>query len=268
MIALSALFGKWLTIDATAIAFSRAAIAVGVLVLFIKLFSKTSLVVGKKNLVYLALTGALLAGHWVSFFGSIQLTTVAIGLVTFATFPLFVSLFEPLLFGEKLHKRSIVQALITLLGLYLLVPIERVDQSMMLGIGIGLLSAFIYACFAIANRKLVKRVAVTKVALYQNLFAALTLLPLMALHAPTFTEQDIWLIIALGVICTAMANSLFNYALRGIDAKSVSIVVSLEPIYGIIAAYFLLDERLSLMMIIGGGLVLVANAWVVMEKGK
>lgn len=268
MIALSALFGKWLTIDASAIAFSRAAIAVIVLVIFIKLFSKEKLAVDKKTLMFLAFTGALLAGHWVSFFGSIQLTTVAIGLVTFATFPLFVSLFEPFLFNEKLHKTSIVQALLTLLGLYLLIPIENVDQSMLLGVCVGLLSAFTYACFAIANRKLVKQVTVTKVALYQNLFAALTLLPVMVMYTPTFTEQDIWLILALGVICTAMANSLFNYALKGIDAKSVSIVVSLEPIYGIIAAYFLLGERLSLMMIIGGGLVLASNAWVVIEKRK
>ena len=44
----------------------------------------------------LLLSGVLLAFHWVTFFASIQLSTVAIGLVTFSTCPVFVALFEPL----------------------------------------------------------------------------------------------------------------------------------------------------------------------------
>ncbi|MFR6714479.1 MAG: EamA family transporter [Dorea longicatena] len=48
------------------------------------------------------LTGVVMAIHWSSFFQSIQTSSVAIGTITFSTFPLFLTFLEPLLFHEKI----------------------------------------------------------------------------------------------------------------------------------------------------------------------
>jgi drug/metabolite transporter (DMT)-like permease len=68
-------------------------------------------------------------------------------------------------------------------------------------------------------------------------------------------------LIILGVLFTAVAHTLFNHSLKVVKAQTASIAVSLEPIYGSIAAYFLLGEQITLMMVIGGSIVIFTNLW-------
>lgn len=54
--------------------------------------------------------GIILAVHWTTFFQSIQMSTVAIGLLTFSTFPVFTTFLEPYFFKEKINVKDIVIA--------------------------------------------------------------------------------------------------------------------------------------------------------------
>ena len=65
-------------------------------------------------------------------------------------------------------------------------------------------------------------------------------------------------IIVLGVFCTAAAHSLFIKGMRYVKAQTASITHFLEPVYGIILAFFFLREIPSLRTILGGGIVLMA----------
>ena len=76
---------------------------VGVLVLLIILMFKgrlSKVFVPGQWMLNIAL-GALLSAHWMTFFKAIQVSTVAIGLLAFASFPVFVTLFEPIFFKER-----------------------------------------------------------------------------------------------------------------------------------------------------------------------
>ena len=46
----------------------------------------------------LLLSGAILGAHWIAFFKSIQVSTVAIGLLSYVSYPLFTSVIEPIFF--------------------------------------------------------------------------------------------------------------------------------------------------------------------------
>ena len=70
----------------------------------------------------MALLGALWAAHWVTFLHSAQAATVAIATITFSTYPVFVTFFEPWLFRERLRPSAVIQALIMLAGAAVLVP--------------------------------------------------------------------------------------------------------------------------------------------------
>ena len=54
------------------------------------------------------LSGVILAIHWLTFFHAIQVSTVAIGLIGFATFPIFVTFLEPIMYRQKnsIHRRD------------------------------------------------------------------------------------------------------------------------------------------------------------------
>jgi drug/metabolite transporter (DMT)-like permease len=261
LFALSGLFAKWLTLPAIFIVFGRAFFAAISLAAFIVFFKKQPLKVDVYTLVSLTVTGGVLAFHWGSFFQAIQVSNVAIGLITFATFPVFVSFLEPFFFQEKFCYRAFLQALLTVIGIYLILPQEITNSGIVVGICWGIASALSFAILTVLNRKFVADRAATKVSFYQNSFAALLLLPFILESAMAVSLEQVLLLILLGVVFTAFAHSLFNFSLKSIKAQTASIAVSLEPIYGIIAAYFLLNEAISLTMMMGGTIVLATNIW-------
>lgn len=261
LFALSGLFAKWLTLPAMFIVFGRAFFAAISLAAFIILFKKQSLKINVHTLFALMITGAILAIHWGSFFQAIQVSNVAIGLITFATFPVFVSLLEPICFKEKLAPRAVFQALLTILGIYFILPENINNSGIVNGVCWGIASAFSFAILTLLNRNFVVNSSATTISFYQNSFAAILLIPFILESAKSVSFEQVVLLALLGIVFTAFAHSLFNYSLKTITAQTASIAVSLEPIYGIIAAYFLLNETISLMMSIGGIIVLATNVW-------
>jgi len=261
LFALSGLFGKWLTLPAFYIVAGRACFAAVVILVLLKLTHQLRFNYSAKQYGGFALTGALLAAHWTSFFYAIQVSTVTIGLITFACFPLMVSLIEPWFFKERFRWQMIAQAILVLAGIVLVVPISDVPIGYQLGLATGLLSALTFALLTIVNRSLVNRHSAHAIAGWQNGFAALWLMPLVLLFPVEISAEQLTYLAILGIVFTALSHSLFNFALKSITAHMASIAVSLEPIYGILAAIVLLDERVTALMVLGGGLVILANIW-------
>lgn len=261
LFALSGLFAKWLNMPAIYIVVGRSFFAAITIFVFVSFVKKQPLIINQRILIALFVTGLVLAFHWGSFFYAIQVSSVAIGLITFATFPVFVSFLEPLFFKEKFHYQALIQALLTVLGIFLILPFGSIDNAQLSGALWGVLSALSFALLTLLNRKFVTKISAKKVALYQNLFACLVLMPYVILNPITISTAQLGVLVILGVIFTAFAHSLFNHALKVVKAQTASIAVSLEPIYGVIAAYFLLGESITLMMVLGGSIVMATNVW-------
>jgi drug/metabolite transporter (DMT)-like permease len=261
LFAISGLFAKWLNMPASHIVFGRAVFAAAAIALFVLFIKKQSLKVENSLLLPLAFTGLVLAFHWGSFFYAIQVSSVAIGLITFASFPVFVSFLEPFFFKEKFHYQALIQALLTIVGILFILPLGHLSVGDINGVIWGMASALSFALLTLLNRKFVAKISAKKVAFYQNGSATICLLPLMFLYPITISLQQLSVLIILGVVFTAVAHTLFNHSLKVVKAQTASIAVSLEPIYGSIAAYYLLEEKITLMMIIGGGIVILTNVW-------
>jgi drug/metabolite transporter (DMT)-like permease len=261
LFAISGLFAKWLNMPASHIVFGRAVFAAVAIALFVLFIKKQSLKVENSLLLPLAFTGLVLAFHWGSFFYAIQVSSVAIGLITFASFPVFVSFLEPLFFKEKFHYQALIQALLTIVGILFILPLGHLSVGDINGVIWGMASALGFALLTLLNRKFVAKISAKKVAFYQNGSATICLLPLMFLYPITISLQQLSVLIILGVVFTAVAHTLFNHSLKVVKAQTASIAVSLEPIYGSIAAYYLLEEKITLMMVIGGGIVILTNVW-------
>jgi drug/metabolite transporter (DMT)-like permease len=261
LFAISGLFAKWLNMPASHIVFGRAVFAAAAIALFVLLIKKQSLKIEKSLLLPLALTGLVLAFHWGSFFYAIQVSSVAIGLITFASFPVFVSFLEPLLFKEKFHYQALLQALLTIVGILFILPLGNLSTGDIEGVMWGMTSSLSFALLTLLNRKFVAKISAKKVAFYQNSCASICLLPLIFLYPITISYQQLSVLIILGVLFTAVAHTLFNHSLKIVKAQTASIAVSLEPIYGSIAAYLILGEQITWMMVFGGSIVILANVW-------
>ena len=113
---LTGLFGKFLNLPAPFIVLGRvffATVALGIVFIIKRVNIRLR---SKKDYCVIFMLGALLAFHWSAFYQSVKVSTVAIALLTFSAYPIFVTFFEPIMFHEKLKKLDIVFAFIMFLG--------------------------------------------------------------------------------------------------------------------------------------------------------
>ncbi len=255
---LAGLFGRFLALPPVIIVLGRtffAGLALGLLLVVIR---SQFVWPAKGDFVKTGLLGALLAIHWVGFFQAIQLSSVAVGLITFSTFPLFVTFLEPFFFKHALRFKDVLTAVTVVCGLILVVPTLDSADHVTQGACWGVFAGFTFAVLSLLNRRLVVRLDPLFLAAVENVAACLCLLPfgfMLPWQADPVTF--LWLAV-LGVFCTALAHALFISGLQTVRAQLASIIAGLEPVYGTLLAFVLLSEKLALRTMAGGVVIVGA----------
>ncbi len=252
------LFGKTLALSPHVIVWGRTLFASFFLCLLLPVLKIGFGIKRRADLLGFIFMGAVLALHWVTFFHAIQISTVAIGLLTFATFPIFVTFLEPLFFDERIRLFDLFISVIVLLGLALVLPEFDLSNRFTLGALWGTFSGFTFALLSVLNRVFVANYPALKLTFYQNAVACLLLFPIVSGSLGTLSTGDFGQLALLGVVFTALAHSLFIRGMRTVKAQLAGIISSLEPVYGILLALALLGEVPSLREILGGGVILAA----------
>jgi drug/metabolite transporter (DMT)-like permease len=249
------LFGKWLDVSPVIITAGRTIFGSLSLLIAIRLMSSNVRLNSRRELLALVISGGLLTAHWLTFFKSIQVSTVAVGLLAFSSFPIFVTFLEPLVFKERFQYSDITTAAVVVTGLILVAPVLDVRNHITQGVLWGVLSGLAYALLSLLSRSSIRTVPAMTVAFYQQLFAALIALPFALLSHEPITMKSFWLLLVLGVVFTALAQSLLVASLRHIRAQMASVVISLEPVYGIVFARLFLGEVPTARTLLGGVLI-------------
>ena len=224
------------------------------------------------------LCGALLAVHWLSFFAAMKVAPVTYGLMGFASFPLFVTWLEPWLFKEKRDSKDWYAALAVVIGMIVMVcdtggaeaAAGASLQSPVSGLLLGIFSGFTFALLVLANRWQGGNIAPFRLAFLQNSVATLTLLPFALINGGLshLSANEWWGLAFMGVVFTAISHGLFMYSLRYVSTRFASLMTSLEPVYGIGVAYFVLHETPNLFALIGCAIVISATVAVSYWHGK
>jgi drug/metabolite transporter (DMT)-like permease len=253
---LAGVLGKLLTVPPVVIVCGRAGLAALALLLAGVVWKLPLRPGSRRGLFAFVALGVLLAAHWTAFFQSVQVSSVAVALITFSTFPVFVALLEPVLFRERLRAGDLVLSLVAVAGIGILVPRLDPGDATAKGVFWGVVSGLTFAFLSLLNRKYVRDHSSVTIALYQDAFAALVLLPFVVLRWPTFTAGDLVLLPVLGILCTAVAHSLFIAGMRGVTTRTASMIACLEPVYGTVVAAVLLGEVPSARTAVGGLIIL------------
>ncbi len=256
---LAGLFGKFLSLPAWGIVLGRTVFAAATLGLVL-MFTGGSHPKDGRTFCLFGLLGLVLAVHWITFFQAIQVSTVAVGLLAFSTFPVFITIIEPWWFGERRRAIDTVTAALVMLGLGVMVYPSPFGGQVFYGVVWGTLSGFTFALLSMLNRKWVQDYPPVVIAFYQNGFAALCLLPLLAWADVRVGAAQWGLLALLGVLCTALSHALFIRGLKFVRAQLASVIAGMEPVYGIVFAYLLLDEIPSAHTLAGGAVILFAAA--------
>jgi drug/metabolite transporter (DMT)-like permease len=206
----------------------------------------------------LALSGFLLAAHWLTFFVSVQQAGVAVATLTFATFPLFTVLVEAAHQKRLPRPAEIVVGIVIIVAVALLVEPSGGERNLA-GAVAGLVSGFTYALFWRASQR-IGSLPPASLSFWQNSVVFVLLVPslLFATPAPASSIEWVWLV-ALGVINTAVMLLIYLYALKRISPSTCSGFIALEPVYAILFAFLFFHEPVTPWIVVSVILILGAS---------
>jgi len=258
---LSGVFGELIQAGAIAITAGRALFALLALAGFSRVSGRSLLSgVGRRELSILLGAGILLALHWITFFHSVKVGGIAVATLGFASFPAFITLFEAIVFRERVSAVECLLLALVSIGLILVVPAFDFGDNGTIGLLWGLLSGFSFAMLAILNRHTSANIDPVNVAFWQNTFVLLFTLPFaFATFGSLHAVDWLWLCL-LGVFCTGLSHYLFVASLNVLNARTAGLVISLEAVYAIGFAWLLFSQQPSLRMLLGAALIVAAIA--------
>jgi len=207
--------------------------------------------------------GAIVALHWVLFYGSIKYANISIALVCFSAIGFFTAFMEPWIEKRKIDFMEVLLGSIAVLGIYL---IFHFDPQFKVGIILGILASLLASIFPVLNKRLLKIHSTQIVTSYELAGGFLTLTLLLPFYINRFPADHFmpsvsdwaWLLV-LSWLCTVVAFNLSLAALKKISPFTVNLSYNLEPIYGILLAFLIYQENkyLSSGFYIGFGLILL-----------
>jgi drug/metabolite transporter (DMT)-like permease len=264
----TAILGKLISLAALPLVWWRMAIVVGALALVPRVLRSLRLLPARLWLAY-AGVGALVALHWLTFYGAIKLANASVAATCIALAAPMTAIIEPWLTRTKFSPRDLVLGLAVLPGVALVVG--GVPQGMRDGVIVGAVSALLVAIFGSLNKRLAHRtdaLTATAVELGAGVVALTALAPVLPALLPALAgpllewpePRDALLLVTLALACTLLPFSLSFVALRHISAFSAQLAVNLEPIYAIVLAALLLAEQreLSAQFYLGVAIILAA----------
>lgn len=195
-------------------------------------------------------TGGIIAVHWLAFFWAARLANASVCLAGMATSSLWASVLEPVLLNRRVRGIEIIMGGVVMFGLYL---IFRFEFDKVAGLAVAVFSAMLAALFTIINSRFTQRYGSLVIAQHEMLGAFLTSAAFGAVyvafvHPPLETlipQQPLqWLWMAvLAFVCTVYAYTAGVGLLRKFSPYMAILTVNLEPVYGILLAVLIFNNR-------------------------
>lgn len=208
--------------------------------------------------------GAIVALHWVSFYGSIKYSNVSVSLTCLSAIGFFTAFLDPIIMRRRIDFVEVFLGALAIAGIYLIFDFY---PQYKLGILFGIISALLASLFPIFNKNLLQQFSARTVTLYEMGGGFIALTFIMPLYLKMFpakyylpTASDwLWLLV-LAWVCTVFTFILALNALKKISPFTANLAYNLEPVYGIILAFIIFNENkyLSAGFYYGLGLILLA----------
>ncbi|MBP7174198.1 MAG: EamA family transporter [Cloacibacterium sp.] len=271
----TAILGKLISANAQVLVFYRMLFAAVFLYVYIRLIKKSNIRISQKLMIQLIGVGSLMAFHWLCFFYSIKVSNVSIALSTLALSTLFAAIVEPLVFRRKIDVSEMVMGAVIVVCMGL---IFQAELQYKLGIFYGILCAFFGTLFSVFNGKLFGKTSSGNIIFYE-IFGGWAVLCIIYLLTGQFSQlseisyRDLMFIVLLAGVFTAFPMYESVNLMKYISPFTLVLTVNLEPIYGIIVAFFIFGESeymspvfyiASLVMIVS----IIANGLIKSHKKK
>ena len=261
----TAILGKLIDTNAQALTFYRMLFASLFLFIFIRFLKKESIKVSKKLFIQLSAIGGFMAFHWLCFFYSIKVSNVSIALSCLSLSTLFASILEPIIFKRKVDVSEVIMGVVIVICMGLIFKTEFQYKE---GIFFGILTALFGTVFSVFNGKIFGKTSSGNIIFYEIFSGFLILTAFLLLTGQIFqlnkiSTYDLALVILLASVFTAFPMLESVNLMKYISPFTLILTVNLEPIYGIILAFFIFGESEQMSPIFYGASLIMILAIVV-----
>ncbi|SHJ13142.1 Permease of the drug/metabolite transporter (DMT) superfamily [Dethiosulfatibacter aminovorans DSM 17477] len=201
-------------------------------------------------------------------FISASLTSIILGII-----PIITMIVEAVISRNKLNLVKVASVFISLAGVCLIVGFETgtSTRNIIIGSLLILMSVFSWVAYTFSTKSLSKNYAPISILFYQTLIGMVLLGFLMPFNwsSPLGTTLTVNFNLAyLGIICSAVAYSLYNYALNNLNATVCNIFINLLPAVSIVTGILVLDETITAQQIFGTVLILFSIYFITKDSEK
>ncbi|MDQ7786305.1 MAG: EamA family transporter [Thermodesulfovibrionales bacterium] len=231
------------------------------LVLFI--WRKHFLRIGRNDIFYFLVLGALLAATQFTYLYSISGIQVAVAILLQYMAPVLIAAYSVLFAYKKLDQRTVIALAGALAGCYFMTGVYSLDILNMNRTGIlaGFASAAAFAAYTLRSEYGMQIYTPWTVVFYALFFAALIwniFHPPLAAFIHPHLGTDWVLILYIGIFGTILPFGLYNEGIRLLQSTRASITATLEPVLAGFFAYSFLGEKMELLQITGAFLVIAS----------
>jgi len=197
----------------------------------------------------------------------LTMTTAGRAAILFNVQPFFTLILLPRFVpSERLTVRRSTGTAIAFVGVVLVLIERGTAGGALLGDVLVLLGALAWSANTIMNKTMPRELPTVSVIAW-NVAAAVPVMGLMTLLLESraswhFTAAAIASVVFLGVVAAAAGFVLFVWLIRTYSAARVNVFVFLSPVFGLLIAWLVLAEPISLLQAVGAFTV-AAGIWVV-----
>lgn len=264
----AAIFVRWSDASAWVLTFWRLSLSLAVIAVALSLARQWSrmLAVCQSDLLLLAAAGLLLAFHFVSFFVSLELTTVANSTLFVNMHPVFAALLSTFWLRERPASREWVGIGVAVAGAAVIGGASlALGPEAVRGNLLALLGAVLVAGYFVIGRHQRRRLGIWAYTGWVYGIAALTLLPFIAWRGEAvfaYPAREWWIFAGLAAGPMLLGHTGFNWALRYVRAYIVNLAVLGEPIGASLLAWWLFggSEVPGATTLLGGAMILAGLA--------
>ena len=269
----TAILGKLIDLNEGVLVIYRmsiSALVLGLILVFTRSFERINF----SSVIKTFGVGAIVAMHWVTFYGSIKYSNVSVSVTCLSAIGFFTSFFEPLIKRRKVDPVEVLLGLFAIAGIYLIFNFYPEYKT---GIIFGVISAMLASLFPIYNKDLLKKFSPKAVTFYEMLGGFICLCFIVPVYLNFFpanyfipTMTDLFWLLVLAIFCTVLSFILSLNALKYISPFTTNLSYNLEPVYSIILAFILFKENkfLGKGFYFGFTLILLAISLQMMREWK
>ncbi len=243
------------------LALSRFIIASVILYSFMKI-TEPNTKLSKRDIPLMALSG--IVGITVYFYfenNGVKLTTASTASIIIGAIPVLTVIADYIFCGNKIDWVKGLGVGLSFFGVYLIVWDSgglNLGSRYFVGNLYMLGATLAWVAYSLVTRPLAGRYSRLAITTYQTLFGTLGILPFALLETNRWehiTATIIWNVVFLGVFCSAVGYYLYVYALDELGVDIASLFINLIPVVTVIASFLILDEKITTVQLIGGGIV-------------